>query len=90
MNHLKFLVFQSVLCGASIIIQLLSFDHITKGFNVPTFLVLFLDILLILIIIHVYQKFSSIRSITKVLLLILALLLAGITIGLVTGDIQYG
>lgn len=88
MDYLKFFVLQSFLCGASIVVQLFSFEYVLNGFNFPTFLVLFLNTILILFISHMYQKFSSIRSLLKVLLLILALIVAGITIGFITGDIQ--
>lgn len=90
MKYFKFFTLQLMLCAASISVQFFSYDLIEKGFNLPAFLIISLNISLVLIISWVFQKFNHISFVKKTVLLIIALLVAAIIIGLVTGEIQFG
>lgn len=93
MNHLKFFVYQFVLTNAFIAGNYYFDEYIDKPFDLVDLLAISIFAFFILLVINVmnriYARLSPIHLINKILLSILAFIFAGLSIGLLTGELIF-
>lgn len=89
MKYLTFFIYQLILFSAAIAIDFFSRIYIDKTFNFANFCVIGLNILIVLLIVNLFNRFSDIRLLNKIVLTVLAFVSAAIFIGITIGEIIF-
>ena len=93
MNHIKYFGIQFVLFGVIILTNFYLDSYISKPFTYTDLIAIIIGVAIIILSLNLYNKLKKrlkpIRLFNKILISVLAIIIATIFIGVLTGEMQF-